>query len=259
LAGVTYPNPRKQFIDDLQRTISQSVANHKSVVIIGNYNEALSKNSNLMASICSKHGLFNVHTHFHGANADIPTYARGSTRLDYGVASPTLKSFVYACGYNLFNEYIHSDHRAQFLDLNLKSFFGHATPRLARPGLRFVSSASSDIKKFIRKMYAHLADHKAFHQYHDLQLDVDILEEPWRQANKLDRILGQAFAIAEKHCSKHPQPPWSAKLHHVSLKVRYWKTALTGRKTKVPQTTDEIWPGKSGQQILPPYPAAPKY
>jgi exonuclease III len=79
LAGVTHPNPRKQFIDDLQRTISQSVANHESVVIIGDYNEALGKNANLMASICSKYDLFDVHTHFHGANADIPTYARGLT------------------------------------------------------------------------------------------------------------------------------------------------------------------------------------
>jgi hypothetical protein len=197
------------------------------VVIVGHFNEALRKNPNLMASVCSTNDLFDVQAHFHGANAAIPTYARGTNRLDYCVASSTMEAFVAACGYNLFNEFIHSDHRAQFPDLKLKSFFGHATPKLTQPDLRFVSSTSTEVTKFIQKMHSDLTEHRAFHQYQEFRLDVDILEEPWQQANKIDRVIGQAFQMAEKHCSKHPRPPWSAKLHHVSLKVRYWKTALT--------------------------------
>jgi hypothetical protein len=249
LSGVTYPNPRHQFIDNLHRAIKQSVDNHESVVGDGDFNEALGKNPNLMASICSTHDLFDVQSHFHGTHAAIPTYAQGSIRLDYCVTSSSLEAFVAACGYNLFNEFIHSAHCAQFLDLNLKSFFGHSTPKLTiRPDLRFVSSSSTGATKFIRKMHAHLTEHRAFHHYQEFRLDVDVLQEPWRQANKIDRIIGQAFQTAEKHCSKHPKPPWSAQLHHASLKVRYWKTALTERRTKVTQATmlrslaAELWP-----------------
>jgi hypothetical protein len=78
-------------------------------------------------------------------------------------------------------------------------------------------------------------------------LDIDIAEAPWRQANKLDQVLGQAFKTAEKHCSKPPRPPWSVKLHLTSLKVGYWRTALTERRTRVQQSTvlrnlaAEIW------------------
>jgi hypothetical protein len=207
LSGVTYPNSRQQFIDDLHQAIKQSDDNHESVVVGGDFNEALGKNPNLMASICSTHDLFDVQAHFHGTHAAIPAYARGSTRSDYCVASSSLEAFVAACSYNLLNKFIHSNHHAQFLDLNLKSFFGHTTPKLTRPDLRFVSSSSTDATKFIQKMHAHLTEHRAFHHYQEFRLDVDVLEEPWRQANKIDNIIGQAFQTGEKHCSKHPKPP----------------------------------------------------
>jgi hypothetical protein len=96
-------------------------------------------------------------------------------------------------------------------------------------------------------MYSHLHEHKAFHQYQNFCLDVDVVDAPWRQANKIDQVLGQAFQTAECHCSKTPRPPWSVKLHLASLKVRYWQTALTARRTGVTQSTvrhnlaAEIW------------------
>jgi hypothetical protein len=96
-------------------------------------------------------------------------------------------------------------------------------------------------------MFSHLEEQKAFHQYQEFCLDVDIAEAPWYQANKLDRVLGQAFKTAERHCSKPPRPPWSVKLHLARLKVRYWRTALTERRTRVQQSTvlhnlaAEIW------------------
>jgi hypothetical protein len=163
LAGATFPNPRQQCVADLNRAVAKSVKNQEAIVIIGDYNEELGKKVNLMASVCSKHALFDVHTHFHGKNANIPTYARGSKRLDYCVASSRLEDFVASCGFNLFNEHIHSDHRAQFVDFKLKSFFGHGAPTLARPDLRSISSSSIDVSKFVRKMHAHLIEHSAFH------------------------------------------------------------------------------------------------
>jgi hypothetical protein len=156
LDGVTFPNPRQQCVEDLNRAVTKSVQNHEAVVIIGDYNEALGKKVNLMASVCSEHALFDVHAHFHGEHADIPTYARGSTRLDCCVASSRLEDFVASCGFNLFNEHIHSDHRAQFVDFKLRPFFRHGAPPLARPDLRPLSSSSTDVTKFVRKMQTHL-------------------------------------------------------------------------------------------------------
>jgi endonuclease/exonuclease/phosphatase family metal-dependent hydrolase len=134
LAGVTFPNPRQQCVNDLKRAVAKAFANQEAVIIIGDFNEQLGRLPNLMASVIAKNDIFDVHAKFHGIEANIPTYARGTTCLDYCGASVRLADFVHACGFNLLNAHIvHSDHRASFVDLLLKSFFGQATPTLARP------------------------------------------------------------------------------------------------------------------------------
>jgi hypothetical protein len=59
------------------------------------------------------------------------------------------------------------------------------------------------------------------------------LQKPWVQANKLDAVIGQAFSLAERKCYTSPRPPWSEKLYFASLKVRYWRIALSARRTHV--------------------------
>jgi hypothetical protein len=216
-------------------------------MIMVDFNESLGSDPRLMGSIFAAHDLFDVISNFHGDAAEIPTYIRGTKRLDYATASSSMCHLICACGYNLFNENIHSDHRASFVDLRLKDYFGHATPSLASPDLRFVSSSSPDIKQFIRKVHSHLRENKVFHSYQEFRLDREVLDDPWRMANQIDSLIGQAFHVAESSCYKPPKPPWSEKLHIASLKVRFWKTALTERLTRVPQSavlhnlSTEIW------------------
>jgi hypothetical protein len=56
-------------------------------------------------------------------------------------------------------------------------------------------------------MHSHLSENRAFHQYQEFCLDVDVVAEPWRLANQIDQVIRHAFATAEKHCSKTPKPP----------------------------------------------------
>jgi hypothetical protein len=160
LAGVTFPSTRQQCVIDLQSAIAKSVANQEAIIIVGDFNEQLGRLPNLMTSVFVKNDLLNVHARFHGIAADIPTYARGTTRLDYCGASVQLTDFIHSSGFNLFNEHFHSDHRASFVDIHLKSFFGHDTPTaLARPEHRFVTSFSANVSKFVQKTYSHLHEH----------------------------------------------------------------------------------------------------
>jgi hypothetical protein len=100
------------------------------------------------------------------------------------LVSTQLEPYIASCGFNLFNQHIHSVHRLFFVNFLLNVFFGHGTPRLARPDLRFVSSLSQDVTKFVTKMYSHLAENKIFHQYQEFCLDADIVAQPWKLANK---------------------------------------------------------------------------
>jgi hypothetical protein len=104
------------------------------------------------------------------------------------------------------------------------------------------------VAKFISKVFAHLQENKVFHKFQEYLLDVDGMPEPWREANAIDDLLGQAFAIGEQDCSSTPRHPWSENLHKASQKVRYWKAFITAKSTGVNQSdvldalAADIWP-----------------
>jgi hypothetical protein len=119
LSGVTAPNPRLQCVQDITRNIRARQRNHEDVMIVGDLNETLGNDPTLMASVCAKLNLYDVVDNMHGSSADIPTYIRGTYRLDYCLLSSTLQSAVHAIGFNFFNQYASSDHRALFVDFDL--------------------------------------------------------------------------------------------------------------------------------------------
>jgi hypothetical protein len=184
LAGITHPKPRQQCVDDLNREIKKLVANGETIALLRDFNEDLGQDPGLMATVCANHHLFDAHAHLHGEKAALPTYARGSKRLDYCVISEQMEQHIEGCGINLFNECIHSDHRALFIYINLSAFFGRRTPRLATPDQRFISTASPNVTKFTTKMYSHLHENKAFHTDQEFRLDADVVAQPWQLANK---------------------------------------------------------------------------
>jgi hypothetical protein len=235
LAGVQHPKPRLQCVQDLSRDIQARHRNDEDIMVVGDFNETLGKDPTLMASVCAKHSLYDVVDHVHGPVADIPTYIRGSRRLDYCLLSSHLQARLHAVGFNLFNEFASSDHRALFLDFDLLGTLGKPNPTIVPPSKRFVSSRSDDVCKFVAKMADHLQQNKVFHKFSAFLVDCDAHAKPWELANDIDSMLGHAFETAERHCASPERPPWSAKLHIASLKVRYWQVALTARLTQVPQ------------------------
>jgi hypothetical protein len=235
LAGNAQPNPRKQFADDLKHAITARRHNQEELILCGDFNEQLGDDPNLMSNVCAANDLFDVLDNRFGDDANVPTYIRGSTRLDYVFASSGLHTHVKACGLNLFNEVIFSDHRAHFADFSLTAYLGNSPPTVVRSDLRFISTDSADVSKFIEKTYDHLDENKVFHKFQEFLLDVDVSARPWDLANSIDLLIGQAFQCAEADCAKPRRPPWSIKLHKASKKVRFWKTALTQRRTGISQ------------------------
>jgi hypothetical protein len=249
LSGLAYPDPHQRFISDLCRDIQTRVLNKEVIMLAGNFNEQLGEDPNLMASICGEFNLFDAHEFQLGDNSTVPTYMiRGRKRLDYCLLSPELAPFANATGINLFNEYYHSDHRALFIDIDLTGYLSAKLPKLAQPDQGFVSSSSRHVTKFIAKVHSHLQENRIFHRFAEYILDVDVLPEPWKEANIIDNMLGQAFVASERECVSLPRHPWPENLHIASQKVRYSKTYITAKTTNTNHNealftlADNIWP-----------------
>jgi hypothetical protein len=251
LSGVLQPNPRQQTIDDLTADVERRQNNRETVIIVGDFNKQVSDDPNLIASTCAQFNLFEALDDNHGDEAMVPTYIRGFKRLDYNFLQQEVQPFLLASGLNRSNECVHSDHRATFLDINIRAFLGDCMPKLAQPNQRSVTSKSQSVDEFVSKVYSHVLENKVFHQFQEFLVDIDGMEKPWVRANTIDDMLGQAFVTAEKQCAVCPAEPWSSKLHVASWKVIYWKTMLTQRFAGTTQDrvldelAAEVWPGES--------------
>ena len=235
---VTSPNPREQLIRDLQTELTAAKRAKIDLIIMGDFNETLGTNPNLMASICANTELAEAIDHLHPSAEHIPTYIRGQRRLDYCLMSHSLLPSIAAAGINRFHEISESDHRALFLDLRVDHLFYLTTP-IVSPGLRHIHSESAEAERFVHLVYSHLIIHNVFSKFDSfLKLPLDH-PTPYVLANQIDTQLTCGILAAERKISRPPRPPWSEELHQASRQVRLWKIARSVRLNAL-DATDQL-------------------
>ena len=102
---------------------------------------------------------------------------------------------------------------------------------IQKPEHRTISSRSRDISKFISIIHRHCINNNIFKQLE--QYSTQDKETIIRLGNKIDQQLTMGIMKALKSCSKKPYYPWSATLHEASLRVKFWKIALTIPSSKL--------------------------
>ena len=121
LQGKENADVQREMVEALNKQVQINKKKKHHILIMGDMNEELGKDPNLMSKVCVQNNMFDVHTARLQQEAEIPTYNRGQNRIDYSLLSLELINKVKACGFNLFNEYFVSDHRAQFVDIAVKA------------------------------------------------------------------------------------------------------------------------------------------
>jgi hypothetical protein len=109
------------------------------LLLVGNFNEALGTNISGMTKICLDLGLANILRKHHDTE-DTPTSVRGTTRIDYALATPHVAAACTSCGYEPFQYRFPGDHQGMFLDFNTNALFGSATVDLSTPAEREFNS-----------------------------------------------------------------------------------------------------------------------
>ncbi len=99
--GITDTHPRKQFSKDLLSFLQACKNQREEILLAGDFNEALGTNISGMTKICTYLGLVDILRNHHGTE-DTPTYVRGSTRIDYALATPQVAAACTTCGYEHF-------------------------------------------------------------------------------------------------------------------------------------------------------------
>ena len=217
--------PRNAFIADFASYLRTIRSADSAFIIMGDFNEVVGMNSAGFSKITTEFELMDVMTHFHPIAGEVPTYARGSKRLDYVFCTQNVLSSITACGIEPFNQNILSDHRGIFVDWDEPSLFGSATSPMAPKAVRKLQSHRLQAKgNYITLFHEYCVKHRVFDRITKLQAT----EFPiWSQANKLDRDITRGMLHAEKQCRQVGRDPWSPKLKKARLKVEIFKLALS--------------------------------
>ena len=121
-AGATNPEPRSQFITDLTKEIKEWRQQGKEVILMLDANERMGAEKKGIEWLANECGLTDIHTARHGDD-NMSTYARGTKKIDFILASQKPAEAVTRCGFTAFYDGIHSDHRGAFADFNAKELF----------------------------------------------------------------------------------------------------------------------------------------
>jgi hypothetical protein len=215
--GILNPDPRAQFVKDLDKFLTKMKSPTDKILIVGDFNEVLSNNQSGMDRIRQQHHLVDIMERKIG-HSDFNTYKRGTTRIDYALGTPDLLPAVASAGYEPFEFRTKGDHRPLYIDFDTLALFGNPTYNIASPASRsLIATDVGNRETYIRAKYNYLDQHN-FHQRLQAALariPGDTTDHSLMEA--LDRDWLRASLHGEKMCKSRPPTAYSVEIARLRL------------------------------------------
>ena len=227
-SGVLNPNPRRQFIKDLDKLLKTLTNSGNSIVLAGDFNESIGDNHEGLDRLLVKYNLVDTVTYCHGSHDNVPTYSRGSKRI------ANLATSIAQTGIPTFDSIIPSDHRPIFLDLDAVKAFGNNTSALVSPPARRLHSRHEDnVKLYIKLLSEKMDSHNIFKRTQTLDETEQSTESSDQLAEAIDRDMTRLMLHCEKQLHKPSPTPFSSNLAQSCLAVSILKLHLRIQRFKV--------------------------
>jgi hypothetical protein len=219
------PDPRKQMVQDLQTQIIQWTNSKLEVILMWDANEGINKHNSSITRFMANTNLSPAHTHFPNAS-----YARGSTCIDFIMATPTICSAIRHGGYLPYYDGIwHSDHRGIFIDISVDELFSGKTPTIPAHTARGLTSKSkTQVDRFICTLETNNKLPNILRTLQNLSHLENWSGEHHRQFEETDIAFTNELLHAETHCHLPHQASWHPRLHQQYLIYSYWRKTKSG-------------------------------
>lgn len=244
------PNPRRQFILDLQAWLEFLIQEGHQLILTMDCNEDLqsapgnfttlmydpdmvttnSHHDGSLSTLITTCGLIDILQMHHSAPAPA-TYNRGNKRLDYILISQSLTQAVLRSGILPFYSLFLSDHRPCYIDIDADQLFNDIAP-IAPLTYRGLQTADPrKVEKYITTVKQQLQYHKILDKVHHLQDSAehqlwspDHIDE-YEKIDQLDtEIMRHADKILKRKFSKKYE--WSPTLAKAVSSVRFWRLKM---------------------------------
>jgi hypothetical protein len=220
-------DPRNIMLEDLgSRIESLKEAGHEVVLSI-DANDTLQSINSEFSKFSRRHGLSDILVDRHGTEDEPPTYARGSARIDYVMATAGIGQYVTAAGILPLKAISGSDHRPTFVDFDLTSFLGDQPFVQGDISGRSIGSDKPRAIKVYRKLLEKYLNESGIEQ--EIEKTIEELKEPSLHATAVEKMQALQQQITnkrleiEKKCSKLDNSPWSPQLRDAVRRKTYFR------------------------------------
>jgi hypothetical protein len=179
-----------------------------------------------------------------GDPGNLPTYSRGTKRINYMFTSNALVPYISRVGYLAFFQSNMSDHKGLFMDISESII--DTKIYLLKPTKRYIGSKSKPHIIYKYKQYIHkqFLIHKIYERAEILSKIAEatpITQELLDKINRLDNQITEIMLAAEKQvCPKQHDTEWSAVLHNQSQLCKFWAVVVKGTWNKIDTTQRAI-------------------
>jgi hypothetical protein len=133
-------DPRHAFCRNLKTTITQDQSKGDDKIIIGDFNEVLGSDPGGVTQLAAECQLVDIMSVLHPNQTPPARYTRGQKRLDYVLATSRVTEAARFGGYEEFQNQVHTDHRAYYIDFDTQALFSTPLQALARYAARGLHS-----------------------------------------------------------------------------------------------------------------------
>ena len=88
----------------------------------------MTKSTSKIRHLANTCNLVDIHAHHHSDELEVPSFIRGSEKIDFCFATPHLLECITRSGIMVHDDAYMSDHRTMFLDLDTQHYFNGITP-----------------------------------------------------------------------------------------------------------------------------------
>jgi hypothetical protein len=229
-------SPRAAFRRDLIKYLKDCKQQGSEIILVGDFNEVIGSDPDGLVKIMNEASLINVMNAKHAAGLPT-TYTRGRTCLDYVFISANLTPSVRMCGYEPFQIRHPSDHRAYFVDFNIRQLFGSDISPLSKYEPRMLQSTNvRQVTEYINYKYESLMRSNMVQRSQMLNRPGD----RHKFAERMDKDILAASLAAENHITKFAAPQWSVELKSARSQVQLLRKHLSFLNTGIPLNQQTI-------------------
>jgi hypothetical protein len=240
-------DPRSLMLEDLGKRITALKEDGQEVVLSIDANDTLQCVNSGFTKFARQNGLTDILVDRHGTEDEPPTYARGSFRIDYVMATAGIAQYVTSAGILPLKAISGSDHRPTFVDFDLTSFLGDQPFAQGEASSRSIGSDKPRAVKVYRKQLEDYLNESGIEQ--DLEKACVELDDPnlhdaavTKMQRLQQRITNKRLEI-EKKCAKLDNSPWSPQLRDAVRRKTYFRIWVSEFKLRkdFSQQRRKVW------------------